>query len=103
MSFDIMSPNHQSNDKATPLPNAKNSHPSAALLKRQSTAENLHGRVRNKLGTINGCFVPCLLNIMGIILFLRLGWGVGHVGVGGVFLALGIAEALCIVTVLSLC
>ena len=27
----------------------------------------------NNLGTFNGCFVPCALNIMGIILFLRLG------------------------------
>lgn len=27
----------------------------------------------NKLSTFNGCFVPCALNIMGIILFLRLG------------------------------
>jgi len=27
---------------------------------------------RNKLGTLNGCYVPCLLNIMGIVLYLRL-------------------------------
>ena len=32
---------------------------------------------KNKLGTLNGVFIPCWLNIMGIILFLRMGWGVG--------------------------
>ena len=40
--------------------------------------------IHNKLGTINGCYVPCLLNIMGIILFERLGWGIGQIGVSGV-------------------
>ena len=40
--------------------------------------------IHNKLGTINGCYVPCLLNIMGIILFERLGWGIGQLGVSGV-------------------
>ena len=30
-------------------------------------------------GTINGVYVPCLLNIMGVILFLRLGWATGEV------------------------
>lgn len=40
--------------------------------------------IKNKLGTINGCYVPCLLNILGIILFERLGWGIGQVGTSGV-------------------
>eukprot|EP00485_Elphidium_margaritaceum_P002943 CAMPEP_0202707636 /NCGR_PEP_ID=MMETSP1385-20130828/19934_1 /ASSEMBLY_ACC=CAM_ASM_000861 /TAXON_ID=933848 /ORGANISM="Elphidium margaritaceum" /LENGTH=969 /DNA_ID=CAMNT_0049366387 /DNA_START=21 /DNA_END=2930 /DNA_ORIENTATION=+ len=57
---------------------------------------------KNKLGTINGCYVPCLLNIMGIILFERLGWGVGQLGVSGVFLVFVIAEFQAILTVLSL-
>lgn len=35
---------------------------------------------RNELGTINGVIVPCLLNILGVILFLRLGWSVGQAG-----------------------
>jgi hypothetical protein len=35
---------------------------------------------KNQLGVLNGVFVPCLLNIMGIILFLRLSWAVGQVG-----------------------
>lgn len=55
----------------------------------------------NNLGTFNGCFVPCALNIMGIILFLRLGWGIGQAGVLGVGLIFLIAETLAILTVLS--
>ncbi len=43
---------------------------------------------KNKLGTINGCYVPCLLNIMGIVLFERLAWGIGQQGVSGVLLSL---------------
>jgi hypothetical protein len=39
---------------------------------------------KNQLATLNGVFVPCSLNIMGIILFLRFGWGVGQAGVLGV-------------------
>merc|ERR1719384_3124176 len=58
--------------------------------------------IHNKLGTINGCYVPCLLNIMGIILFERLGWGIGNVGVSGVFAIFLIAEFQAILTVLSL-
>merc|ERR1719249_131793 len=58
--------------------------------------------IKNKLGTINGCYVPCLLNIMGIILFERLGWGIGQRGVSGVFGIFLIAEFQAILTVLSL-
>merc|ERR1719295_1333920 len=58
--------------------------------------------IPNKLGTLNGCYVPCLLNIMGIILFERLGWGIGQIGVGGVFGVFLIAEFQAIITVLSL-
>jgi len=56
----------------------------------------------NKLTTLNGCYVPCLLNIMGIILFLRLGWAVGESGVSGVLLIFGVAETASLLTVLSL-
>ena len=33
-----------------------------------------------KLGTFEGVLTPCLLNIWGVIMFLRLGWVVGHAG-----------------------
>eukprot|EP00730_Choanoeca_flexa_P006996 TRINITY_DN12262_c0_g1_i3.p1 TRINITY_DN12262_c0_g1~~TRINITY_DN12262_c0_g1_i3.p1 ORF type:complete len:937 (+),score=236.23 TRINITY_DN12262_c0_g1_i3:83-2893(+) len=57
---------------------------------------------KNALGTINGCYVPCLLNIMGIVLFLRLGWATGQAGVLLAIAILCIASIQAIITVLSL-
>jgi len=57
---------------------------------------------KNALGTFNGCFIPCCLNIMGVILFLKIGWGIGTAGVVGMLLIFLIAEVLCVLTVLSL-
>ena len=58
--------------------------------------------LHNQLGTINGCYVPCLLNIMGIVLFERLGWGIGQVGIRNVLFIYIFAELAAILTVLSL-
>ena len=35
-----------------------------------------------KFGWIKGVLVPCLLNIWGVMLFLRLSWVVGQAGIG---------------------
>jgi solute carrier family 12 sodium/potassium/chloride transporter 2 len=35
---------------------------------------------RNKLGWIQGVLVKCLLNIWGVMLYLRLTWVVGQAG-----------------------
>lgn len=35
-----------------------------------------------KLGWIQGVLIPCLLNIWGVMLFLRLSWVVAQSGVG---------------------
>lgn len=35
-----------------------------------------------KLGWIQGVLIPCLLNIWGVMLFLRLSWVVAEAGVG---------------------
>jgi hypothetical protein len=48
-------------------------------------------------------YVPCLLNIIGVILFLRLGWGVGQAGVEGIMLIFVLAETQAVLTVLSAC
>ena len=56
---------------------------------------------KNQLATLNGVYVPCCLNIMGIILFLRLGWGVSQAGVLGTLLIIVVAEVMSILTVLS--
>ncbi|KNC51837.1 amino acid permease [Thecamonas trahens ATCC 50062] len=60
------------------------------------------GVEHNQLGTINGAYVPVLLNVMGVILFLRLSWGVGQLGVLGMLAFFVIAETQAILTVLSL-
>ncbi|PSN49689.1 Bumetanide-sensitive sodium-(potassium)-chloride cotransporter [Blattella germanica] len=38
-----------------------------------------------KLGWIQGVFIPCLLNIWGVMLFLRLSWVVAQSGVSGIY------------------
>ncbi|MGK5092598.1 amino acid permease [Deltaproteobacteria bacterium TL4] len=37
----------------------------------------------HKFGTLFGVFLPTLLNILGVIMYLRLGWIVGNAGLGG--------------------
>jgi amino acid transporter len=55
------------------------------------------------LGAVMGVFVPCCLSIIGVILFLRLGWAVGEAGVLGVLGMFGIGMVLILLTDLSLC
>lgn len=34
----------------------------------------------NKLKLVNGVIVPCMLHMMGILFFLKIGWAVGKTG-----------------------
>lgn len=54
------------------------------------------------LGTFGGVFTPSFLTILGIILFLRLGYVTGAAGLGGALFIVGLANAISIVTSLSL-
>ncbi len=56
----------------------------------------------HKLGAFSGVFVPSLLGILGLILFLRLGWVVGKVGVSGALVIITISTAIAAITALSL-
>lgn len=56
----------------------------------------------HKLGAFSGVFVPSLLGILGLILFLRLGWVVGQVGVSGALVIITISTAIAAITALSL-
>jgi amino acid transporter len=54
------------------------------------------------LGTFAGVFTPSLLTILGIILFLRLGYVVGEAGLGRALLILALANGISVLTSLSL-
>lgn len=55
-----------------------------------------------KLGWIQGVLIPCLLNIWGVMLFLRLSWVVAEAGIGQTLLIIAISAVVCIITTLSL-
>ncbi|MDZ7807206.1 MAG: amino acid permease [Gracilimonas sp.] len=57
---------------------------------------------QNKYGTISGVFVPTLLTILGVILFLREGWVIGNAGLLGGWLIITLAFAIVILTGLSM-
>lgn len=44
-----------------------------------------------KFGTFGGVFVPTLLTILGVIMYLRTGWVVGNAGLGGAVLIILLA------------
>ncbi len=58
-------------------------------------------RAAHKLGTFGGVFTPSVLTILGIILFLRLGFVVGSAGLPRALGILGIAVAISVLTSLS--
>nr|CAD7437441.1 unnamed protein product [Timema bartmani] len=55
-----------------------------------------------KLGWIQGVLIPCLLNIWGVMLFLRLSWVVGQAGIGESLFIIAISAVVCVLTTLSL-
>jgi solute carrier family 12 (potassium/chloride transporter), member 4/6 len=61
------------------------------------TAANGH-----KLGTFLGVFTPTILTILGVIMYLRFGWVLGHLGLGKTFLVLLLANGITFITALSL-
>jgi amino acid transporter len=54
------------------------------------------------LGTFAGVFTPSVLTILGIILFLRLGYVVGNAGLGQALIMIGLANAISVLTSISL-
>ena len=54
------------------------------------------------LGTFAGVFTPSILTILGIILFLRLGYVVGNAGLGLALLILFLANSISVLTSVSL-
>lgn len=59
-------------------------------------------RVRDgKLGTMLGVFTPTVLTILGVILYLRIGWVVGQVGLARALLIVLLASSITFITTLS--
>lgn len=54
------------------------------------------------LGTFGGVFTPTCLTILGIIMYLRLGWVVGNAGLFGAIMIILLANAITICTGLSI-
>ena len=54
------------------------------------------------LGTFAGVFTPSILTILGIILFLRLGFVVGSAGLTRALVIIGLANAISVLTSISL-
>ena len=70
---------------------------------KQNTLPNLTSESSTgKLGTFAGVFTPSVLTILGIILFLRLGYVVGNAGLGRALIMIGLANAISVLTSISL-
>ncbi|CAJ0952100.1 unnamed protein product [Ranitomeya imitator] len=54
-----------------------------------------------KFGWIKGVLVRCMLNIWGVMLFIRLSWIVGHAGIGLSVVVIGMATVVTTITGLS--
>jgi hypothetical protein len=54
------------------------------------------------LGTFGGVFTPSILTILGVIMYLRFGWVVGHMGLWKTLLIVTISTSITFVTGLSI-
>ena len=56
---------------------------------------------KKKFGTFAGVFTPSILTILGVIMYMRLGWGVGNAGLIGAIIIIIIAHVIAVTTGLS--
>ena len=56
---------------------------------------------KNKFGTFAGVFTPSILTILGVIMYMRLGWVVGNAGLIGAIVIILIAHVISVATGLS--
>ncbi|XP_058449946.1 bumetanide-sensitive sodium-(potassium)-chloride cotransporter-like isoform X2 [Malaya genurostris] len=96
------------------LSTRKNQRPSIGALRGDSDAEDKKQDYEDdqakpagpghaiRLGWIQGVVTPCLLNIWGVMLFLRLSWIVAEAGLIQTLLIIGLSYVVCVITTLSL-
>lgn len=68
----------------------------------QQQVEERESTIKQKYGTFAGVFVPTLLTILGVILFLRQGWVVGNAGLLGGWVIVTLAFVIVTFTALSM-
>jgi len=71
-------------------------------MKPTDTKNSSRSGKRGTLGTFAGVFTPSILTILGIILFLRLGFVVGNAGLGRTLVILALANGISVLTTFSL-
>ena len=71
-------------------------------MQKSSSEKSAPDNQGGKLGTFAGVFTPSILTILGIILFLRLGFVVGHAGLGRTLIILALANGISVLTTFSL-
>ena len=57
---------------------------------------------KKSLGTFDGVFTPSILTILGVIMYLKLGWVVGNVGLTKTLLIVTLATSITFLTGLSI-
>ncbi|KAL6929756.1 hypothetical protein ACO0SA_001160 [Hanseniaspora valbyensis] len=70
--------------------------------KKTSSKDDVTNPNRHKLGTFSGCFIPTILNIVSILMFLRFGHIISLLGISGTFLILIISYVIDMLTTLSI-
>jgi len=55
-----------------------------------------------RFSTFEGVFTPCILSILGVIMYLRLGFVVGNIGLGGALSIIVLANLITLATALSM-
>ncbi len=69
----------------------------------EQTADQTIPASSSGLGTFGGVFTPSILTILGVIMYLRLGWVVGNVGLLGTLIIVTLATVITLLTALSIC
>ena len=72
------------------------------LLKFKKKVNSNSSETHHKFGTFGGVFTPDVLTILGVIMFLRLGWVVGNAGLLGAVLIIIMAKIITFCTGMSM-
>ena len=60
------------------------------------------GKYMKRFGTFEGVFTPSILAILGVVMYLRVGWVVGNTGFFGAIAIIIIANLIALATALSM-